>query len=141
MKITAYLTFDGRCEAAMQFYAAVFGVPVAQEIRFKEMPELGAPEHYGEYMAHMTINLDPEHSLYASDTIEEWSGPYSGVEGAALHVSCATAAEAEALFAKLSEGGSVTMPLTPMSWSELFGMCRDKFGVGWMVDYAGYAAV
>jgi PhnB protein len=46
-------------------------------------------------------------------------------------------AEVQRLFAALSEGGSVQMPMGPTFWSPLFGMCTDKFGVGWMVSVPG----
>jgi PhnB protein len=49
-------------------------------------------------------------------------------------VTCANVAEAETLFGVMSEGGMVTMPLAKTDWAELFGMCRDRFGVGWMID-------
>jgi PhnB protein len=54
-------------------------------------------------------------------------------------VSIDTADEATVrrVFAALSEGGSVSMPLAPTFWSPLFGMCKDKFGVGWMVSVPG----
>ena len=43
-------------------------------------------------------------------------------------------AEAEALFAGLCEGGTVTMPLEMTFWAERFGMCTDRFRVSWMVN-------
>ena len=43
-------------------------------------------------------------------------------------------AEAERLFAGISEGGKVTMPLEKTFWAERFGMCTDRFGVSWMVN-------
>lgn len=46
-------------------------------------------------------------------------------------------AEVKRLFAALSEGGSVMMPLYPTFWSPLFGMCTDKFGVNWMLSVPG----
>ncbi len=46
-------------------------------------------------------------------------------------------AAARRVFAALSDGGSVTMPMAPTFWSPLFGMCKDKFGVGWMVSVPG----
>ena len=42
--------------------------------------------------------------------------------------------EAERLFAGISEGGQVTMPLDKTFWAERFGMCIDRFGVSWMVN-------
>ncbi len=46
-------------------------------------------------------------------------------------------AEAERLFDRLSAGGRVMMPLQRTEWAEKFGMCADRFGVQWMVSYAG----
>ncbi len=54
-------------------------------------------------------------------------------QGFALAVSAPSEAEAERMFNALSEGGKVTMPLTKTFFSPRFGMCSDKFGVGWMV--------
>ena len=45
----------------------------------------------------------------------------------------ANEAEADKLFAALSEGGQVRQPLIPTFFSPKFGMVQDKFGVGWMV--------
>lgn len=35
---------------------------------------------------------------------------------------------------KLSDGGSVSVPLEKQMWADAFGMCTDKFGITWMVD-------
>ena len=42
--------------------------------------------------------------------------------------------KAKALFATLSEGGSVNMPFGPTFWARGFGGCVDKFGTPWMVN-------
>ncbi len=64
-------------------------------------------------------------------------GHVEGIGG--FHVSLDSPDEEKVrrVFAELSEGGSVIMPLAPTFWSPLFGMCRDKFGVGWMVSVPG----
>ena len=54
-------------------------------------------------------------------------------KGFALTLAAKTEAEADKLFGALSEGGQVQMPLTKTFFSPRFGMCADKFGVGWMV--------
>ena len=38
------------------------------------------------------------------------------------------------VFAKMSEGGKVTMELQDMFWGAYFGSCTDKFGVNWMFN-------
>ncbi|MDQ3103710.1 MAG: VOC family protein, partial [Actinomycetota bacterium] len=37
---------------------------------------------------------------------------------------------------KLSEGGTVTLPLEKQMWGDEFGMCVDQFGIAWMVNIA-----
>jgi PhnB protein len=54
-------------------------------------------------------------------------------KGFALTLSAKTEAEADKLFGALSDGGQVQMPMTKTFFSPKFGMCADKFGVGWMV--------
>ncbi len=54
-------------------------------------------------------------------------------EGFALSLSPSTDAEAERLFANLSEGGKVQMPMSKTFFASKFGMVTDRFGVTWMV--------
>ena len=39
------------------------------------------------------------------------------------------------MFAKLSAGGSVTMPLQETFWGAYYGLWTDRFGINWMVNY------
>jgi len=43
-------------------------------------------------------------------------------------------AEAERVYAALSEGGSVHMTLQETFWAERFAMFADKFGIPWMIN-------
>ncbi len=43
--------------------------------------------------------------------------------------------EAEKLFSKLSEGGTVEQPLADMFWWAYYGSWKDKYGIGWMVNF------
>ena len=58
-------------------------------------------------------------------------------QGFSLSLDAANEAEADRLFAALSDGGTVQMPLAKTFWSPKFGMVADRFGVGWMVSVAG----
>ena len=44
-------------------------------------------------------------------------------------------AEADRVFAALSAGGSVEMPIEDAPWGDYYGSCQDKFGTRWMVNY------
>ena len=61
-------------------------------------------------------------------------GPCSGkYDGFALSLTAPNAVEAEKLFAALSAGGKVDMPLAKTFFSPRFGMVADRFGVTWIV--------
>lgn len=53
-----------------------------------------------------------------------------------LAVECESAAELERLFAALSEGGKVLMPLDDYGFSTRFGWTDDRFGVSWQLNLA-----
>ena len=57
-------------------------------------------------------------------------------EGSSISISLSgdDADDLRVWFAKLSEGGSVTMPLEKQVWGDEFGMCVDPFGIQWMVN-------
>jgi PhnB protein len=57
--------------------------------------------------------------------------------GTNFHLSITADSEDEAnkLFAGLSAGGIVTVPLAKMFWGSYFGMCTDQFGIQWMVSH------
>jgi PhnB protein len=44
--------------------------------------------------------------------------------------------ELQGYFEKLSDGGTVTMPLEKAPWGDTFGMLIDRFGVSWLVNIA-----
>jgi len=54
-----------------------------------------------------------------------------------FHVRCSTKGEVDALWARLSEGGKVLMPLDVYPFSERFGWAQDRFGLSWQVIYTG----
>jgi predicted 3-demethylubiquinone-9 3-methyltransferase (glyoxalase superfamily) len=49
------------------------------------------------------------------------------------YLACETAAEVDALFTPLSEGGSVLMALGEYPFSPRYGWCVDRYGVPWQV--------
>jgi PhnB protein len=51
-----------------------------------------------------------------------------------LNVILDSTAEQDRIWARLVEGGTVTMPLQVMFWGARFGTVVDKFGVPWMLN-------
>jgi PhnB protein len=131
--IEPYLFFSGRCDEALAFYKEAIGAEVSFLMRYKDSPEPPPPGRlppgFEDKVMHATFRVGGT-TLMASDGCE--SG--GEVKGFSLTLGMPTEAEAERAFAALSAGGTVTMPLAKTFWSPKFGMCTDKFGVGWMVS-------
>lgn len=137
--IQPYLFFGGRCEEALEFYKSALGATVDMVMHHRDSPDKPPPgmlqPGYEDKVMHASFRVG-ESLIMASDGCGE--GAKFG--GFSLSLSLPTEADAQRVFAALSEGGKVTMPLMKTFWSPCFGMLEDKFGVGWMVTlYAEHA--
>jgi PhnB protein len=130
MQVTPYLFLDGRCEEAIEFYKRALGAQVGMMMRFKESPEAhGHPGNNAEKIMHAAFRVG-DTTVMASDGRNEGKPKF---EGFALSLNAKDAADAERMFAALSDGGQVTMPLGKTFFSPRFGMVADRFGVHWMI--------
>ena len=129
--VQPYLFFGGRCEEALEFYRNAIGAEVQMMMRFKESPEPhGLPEGFGDKVMHASVRIGAS-IVMASDGRCEGSAKFDGFS---LSIVVPDEAEADRVFAALSDGGSVTMPLAKTFWAPKFGMLEDRFGLGWMVS-------
>jgi len=135
--IQPYLFFNGRCEEAIEFYRKAFGAEVEMMMRFKESPEPPkpgmVPPGFENKIMHASFRVG-ETTVMASDGCSTETAKF---EGFSLAISVSTEAEANRVFAALSDGGKVEMPLAKTFWSPRFGMVEDRFGIGWMVSVPG----
>jgi PhnB protein len=130
MKVEPYLFFDGRCEEAIEFYKKALGARVETLMRFKESPDPASRSPGNdEKILHSSLRIS-DMTVYASDG-HGTGGP--NFKGFALSLGVANEAEADRVFAALSPGGKVQMPLGKTFYSPRFGMVTDRFGVLWMV--------
>ncbi|MDR2221626.1 MAG: VOC family protein [Flavobacteriaceae bacterium] len=133
-----YLTFNGNCEEAFNFYKSVFGGDFTYIGRFGEIPsspEFTVPEEEKNNIMHVSLPIGKS-ILMGSDT--SCGNPTPVVQGNNFSISVATDTKEEAddLFAKLAVGGTITMPIADMFWGDYFGMILDKFGIQWMVNFS-----
>ena len=138
-KVNPYLTFNGNCEDAFNFYKSVFGGEFPYIGRFKEMPpmeggkEISAED--GEKIMHVSLPISSETILMGSDSSESFGQVTTVGNNFSISIDAASKEEADKLFNGLSAGGKVTMPLSKTFWGAYFGMFTDKFGIQWMVNY------
>lgn len=131
MKLDPYIMFYGRCEEALEFYKnALGGEYHLSRVGESPVKDHFPPERYDKVM-HATFTGNG-FSFMASDGREDKSvDPEEG--NISLSLGFSDAKQGERVFAALSEGGNVTMPLGEVPWGGRFGMLADKFGVEWMI--------
>ena len=136
-KVNIYLTFDGNCEEAFNFYKSVFGGEFPYIGRFKDMPPGdGVKLNPGDAdrIMHVSLPISKETMLMGSDTGGDWAANYKQGNNFTISITAGSKDETEKLFNGLSAGGTVTMPLAKTFWAESFGTFTDKFGINWMVS-------
>jgi PhnB protein len=133
MQVQPYLSFDGRCEEAVEFYRRVLNAEVISLMRNKQNPDskMCPPPGSENKIMHMRFRVG-NLEIWASDGCPG----KPTFHGFSLSLNVANDAEAERLFAALSEDGHVQMPLTKTFFSSRFGMVADRFGVPWMIVVA-----
>ena len=141
--VNVYLTFNGNCLEAFQFYKSVFGGEFPYVGKFNEMPPqegmkaMSAED--GEKIMHISLPISKETSLMGSDTGGEWSAGFKQGNNFSISVNAESKEEADQVFKGLSTGGQVTMPMDNTFWGSYFGMLTDKFGINWMISFDGKA--
>lgn len=131
-KLHAYLSFDGTCAEAMNFYARVFGARLEALIRFGQAPGAPCPDpRDAEKVMHAYL-VHPEFELMAGDMPP--GVPYAGIQGVMLALSYPSAEAGRQIFETLAEGGQVTMPPAETFWADFFAMVTDRYGVPWGIN-------
>ena len=129
LQLLPYLTFDGKCQEAMEFYKAVFGGELTLNYfrdMYGDMPE--ADKHK---VMHAALENDFL-SLFANDTVPGSSTNFG--DNVRVTLTGTDSAKLGGYFTKLSEGGTVMMPFEKQVWGQELGMLTDKFGTYWMVS-------
>jgi PhnB protein len=131
MKWNPYLTFNGQCEEAFQFYEKCLGGKILAMMTYGGSPMAAqAPPGWGAKIVHATFALNDQILNGADATPEHYRKP----EGTSILLSIDTAPEADRVFAALSEQGQVQMPIQETFWAQRFGVVVDRFGTPWMIN-------
>jgi PhnB protein len=129
-RLNPYINFAGDARQAMEFYQSVLG----GTLTMNTYGEYGAPDAPGaDQIMHAQLETDSGFTLMAGDN-PPGSGEHNPGTNISVSLSGDDAAELRRYWAGLSEGGNVTEPLAKQMWGDEFGMCVDKFGIGWMVN-------
>ena len=139
--INIYLHSEGNTEEAFNFYKSIFGGEFDTFLRYRDMCDDSGfgnvSESEKEKIMHVALPIGNGNTLMGADTLESMRHEIKPGNNFSISVSTESREETERIFNGLSNGGKVTMPLAKTFWSEYFGMCNDKFGILWMVNFCG----
>jgi predicted 3-demethylubiquinone-9 3-methyltransferase (glyoxalase superfamily) len=128
-KITPFLLFSGQAEEAMAFYLSLFDRSEVLDIQRYGPNEAGAEES----VMHATFSLSGQQFACIDSYVQH---AFTFTPAISLSVTCDSEDEIDRLFARLSEGGQVFMPLDAYPFSEKFAWIADRYGVSWQLTLA-----
>jgi predicted 3-demethylubiquinone-9 3-methyltransferase (glyoxalase superfamily)/uncharacterized protein YndB with AHSA1/START domain len=127
--VAPLLMFTGNAEDAMRFYVSVFFPARIEQIERYGTGESGAEGT----VKYATLRLG-EHAIHCIDSPIEH--PFTFTPSISLAVQAASTDAVDGMFTRLSQGGTVLMPLDRYPFSERFGWVTDRFGVSWQITLA-----
>lgn len=127
MKLRAQLNFGGNCEEAFRFYEKHLGGKITMMLDQSSLPN--APKGAGKSIIHARITIG-DSELMGNDV---QVGTFKRIQSAYLNLSVDSPEEAERIYALLSEGGEVYLPLEENFFATRFSQLRDRFGVAWSI--------
>lgn len=136
MKSHVYLTFDGECVEAFNFYKAIFNVKFTHFMKVKDSPMKDKmPEALHDKVMHCSLPITSHMELMGCDHMPMHKRKYTQGTNVQISLAPSTIEESDDLYKKLSQdGGEQLQPMAHMFWGSYFGFLVDRFGVFWMID-------
>ncbi|WP_156727496.1 VOC family protein [Streptomyces apocyni] len=132
-RLNPYISFDGVARQAMEFYQGVFG----GTLTVHTYGDLGGAKagDVADKIMHGALTTDSGYTLMGADNPPDTEYKPGNNISVSVSGEAGDADELRGYWEKLSDGGTVLVPLDKQMWGDVFGMCTDRFGVTWMVDF------
>ncbi|MBO6518314.1 MAG: VOC family protein [Bacteroidia bacterium] len=138
-RISPYLTFDGNCKEAFDFYRSVFGGEFMYVGYFKDMPpdpKYPIQESEMNLIMHISLPIGNGAILMGSDSTRGHGKPVIKGTNFSISLHPETKDEATRIFNTLAKEGEVEVPLNDTFWGSYYGMLIDQFGIQWMINWS-----
>ena len=130
MKLLTYLNYGGNCEQAFRFYEQHLAAKITMMMTHGQAPNANAvAPDWANAILHARISIG-ETELLGADIPPDRFQPMRSVY---LSLIVSSTEEAERIYALLSDGGQIFMPMAETFFAFRFAMLRDKFGTSWMI--------
>lgn len=131
MQLQTYLNYGGNCEEAFRFYEKHLGGTITMMMRHGEQPGPDGASDRIHGILHARMNLGGGELLGADVPADR----FQPMRSAYLSLTLGGDEEADRVFALLSDGGQIFMPMQETFFASRFAMLRDKFGTSWMLAH------
>ena len=128
MRLNTYVNFAGRCAEAFRYYEKHLNAKPGMVMTHGQAPDQSRmkPE-WKDLVLHASVTIGGTELMGADIPDAE------PMRSAYLTLNVESDAEAERVFASLSDGGQVFMPMQETFFATRFGQARDRFGINWMI--------
>ena len=128
MRAQLFLSFDGRCEAALRFYGKALGGKVSL-FRWGNSPMAGqAPEGWADKVLHGSVSIGD--SEIAGADVPSFRTP----QGFSILLNIDGVEQAQGAFEALNENATIVLPMQTTFWSAGYGILVDQFGIQWEIN-------
>ena len=134
MTLNTYLVFSGQAEEAFKFYAQCLNGQIVAMFKHADTPAAAhVPPDWQDKVMHVALKTGDSVLMGSDAPPDRFKAP----QGFSVSLQVEDPAEAERIFAALSEGGKVGMPIQQTFWAVRFGMTVDRYGIPWMINCEG----
>jgi PhnB protein len=134
MRLDIYVNYRGTCEEAFRFYEQHLGGRITGLVHHGEQPNPGIPPGWQDKVLHARIEIGTAVVMGADIPNAE------PMRSAYLTLTLDTEADAERVYALLTDGGEIFMKMEKTPFANRFAMLRDRFGASWMILHQPEAA-
>lgn len=128
MKLDTYVNFAGRCAEAFRYYETHLGGAIEMMTTHDQSPESSRlPPECQQAVLHARLRIG-DAVLMGADIPDA-----QPMRSAYLTLRVGSDAEAERIYAALSEGGRILMPIEETFYASRFAQVQDQFGMNWML--------
>ena len=136
---STYLIFNRSSEEAFNFYKSAFGTEFVGDImRHGDVSAHDGQSELSDDDKQLIMNIQLPilggHMLMASDMPDSMGMTLNQGNNVSICLDPDTRAEADALFAALSAGGTVQDSMQEMFWGDYYGSLVDRFGINWLIN-------
>lgn len=136
MKVNPYLNFDGKTEEAFLFYKSIFGGEFIAHMKMSDAPDMNdLPKEEMNRVMHISLPLGKDSILMGSDILPSVGHSLNIGNNVYVSIHPDSREEADRIFAGLSQGGDIEMPMADQFWGDYFGSLVDQFGIRWMINH------